>query len=114
VSSPSDIPGDGWISSELVREDPDFADLVEEFVGSLDQRLTDLRSAMDLQDLNQFRTLAHQLKGTGGGHGYPILTEKAALLEQQAIAGDVASLKQGIDELAGLIARVIVAPPGEK
>lgn len=111
MSNPSNNPEEQWIVSELVQEDPDFADLVEEFVASLDGRLRDLQGALAQQDFDQLRGLAHQLKGAGGGHGYPILTEKAAVLEQQAIAKDIADIQAGIEELSCLVARVIVARP---
>ena len=71
MSDPSNNPAEEWITSELVQEDPDFIDLVEEFVASLDDRLSDLQAALAKQDVQQLRNLAHQLKGAGGGHGLP-------------------------------------------
>lgn len=99
-----------WISSELVAEDPDLIDLVEEFVGTLGTRISDLQNALEQNDLDTLKSLAHQLKGAGGGHGYPILTEKSAVLEQQAIAGEVDKIRPGVEELAQIVSRIVVTP----
>jgi histidine phosphotransfer protein HptB len=98
------------IASDLVKEDPTFADLVEEFVAGLDQRVQGMRDAVGGSDFETLKSLAHQLKGAGGGHGYPILTEKAAALEQDAVAEQVDACKTMVDELASLISRVVVSP----
>ena len=96
------------IVSELVKEEPDMVDLVEEFVNELPQRLSSLQSAIDAQQIDEVRSLAHQLKGAGGGHGYQILTDKAGILEKQAIDGDVKAIQSSMDELVQIIARVAV------
>lgn len=96
------------IVSDLVKEDPDMIDLVEEFVNELPQRLSSLQSALEAQQIEEVRSLAHQLKGAGGGHGYQILTDKAGILEKQAIDGDVEAIQSSMDELVQVIARVAV------
>lgn len=96
------------ITSKLVREDPDMIDLVEEFVEELPQRLSALQSAFESQQIDEVRSLAHQLKGAGGGHGYQILTDKAAALEQQAIEGNISAIQGAIEDLVKVIARVAV------
>lgn len=83
-------------------------DLVEEFVNELPQRLSSLQRAFESQQIEEVRSLAHQLKGAGGGHGYQILTEKAGILEKQAVDGDLEAIKSGIEDLVQVIARVAV------
>lgn len=72
----------GAIHSEFA-DDPDMIDLVEMFVGEMDQRISDLEQAFDQQQLESIRQIAHQLKGAGGGYGFHIVTDKAAALERQ-------------------------------
>lgn len=98
------------IKSELVEEDPTYVDLVEQFVDGLGNRLQAMRDAIASDELTSVKNLAHQLKGAGGGHGYPILTEVAASLERSADASAVEECKKRIDELASLISRVVVGP----
>ncbi len=98
------------IMSELVAEDPSFADLVEEFVGGLDERLRGMRAALDGEEIDTLKSLAHQLKGAGGGHGYPALTDVSGVLEQHAKDGALEECKASIEELAALLSRVVVGP----
>ncbi len=101
------------ISSDLVRDDPSFADLVEEFVGGLDDRLKQMEQAIRASDFEALRCAAHQLKGSGGGYGYPILTDRAAQLEHGAKSEAVDDCFDQLAELKELVARVVVQPGDE-
>lgn len=94
------------IHSELVQQDPGFADVVSEFVAGLDRRLRAMQEAAAQVDFHNLRSLAHQLKGAGGGHGYAILTEVPGALEEQALAKQIDTCRQYIDELTPLVKRV--------
>ena len=59
--------------SQLVIEDPEMIDVVEEFVGELPNRITEMQNAHRELDWELLRTCAHRLKGAGGSYGYPIL-----------------------------------------
>ncbi len=96
------------IASTLVADDPSFADLVEEFVDGLDERLDTMRKAIEAEDFDNLRVLAHQLKGAGGGHGYQILTETAATIETHATVGGTAECRSGLDELTAIRSRIVV------
>ncbi|MEE9294110.1 MAG: Hpt domain-containing protein [Phycisphaerae bacterium] len=98
------------IPSMLVQEDPTFADLVEEFVDSLAHRIRNMKDAVQKGDFATLRTLAHQLKGSGGGHGYPIITETAAAIEQHARNEDLQQCGTGVEKLASITARVVIYP----
>ena len=65
-------------------DDPDMSDLVGDFVGRMPERINALKSAFEAGDTEQVMRLAHQLKGSGGGYGFPLLTEVAGELEQKA------------------------------
>ena len=79
---------------ELIRsiyeDDPDMMEIVREFVAELPDRIADLQGGIEAADWPKLQTLAHQLKGAGGGYGFPQITEVAASFEQ--------SLKEGSDE----------------
>ena len=96
------------IESTLVKEDPDFKDIVEEFVAGLPDRLARLQSALDAGDVESLRKLAHQLKGGGGGHGYDVITEVASRTEKDAIQQQIDALQNDIDELKDIVSRVVV------
>ncbi len=97
------------IVSTLVQDDPSFADLVEEFVNGLDDRVSAMRKAIEDNELARLKTLAHQLKGAGGGHGYPVLTQASAALEERAAHRSLEECKTALEELASFVSRVAVS-----
>ena len=98
------------ITSDLLREDADFADIVIEFVDGLKGRLERMEEALRQADFDSLRNAAHQLKGSGGGYGYPILTERAAELELVAKAQSFQQCIDAIEELRSICARITVGP----
>lgn len=98
------------ITSELVREDADFAEIVQIFVEGLDGRLKDMETALRQSDWDALRVSAHQLKGAGGGYGYPLLTERAAELEIMAKAQVLEECMDAVADLKDLVSRVEVGP----
>ena len=98
----------GLIGSELVQENASYADIVVQFVDGLSRRLTTMEDALRQADFDALRAAAHQLKGSGGGYGYPVLTELAAKLEKQANAGSLETCATQINELKELCKRVVV------
>ena len=73
------------IDSELA-DDPDLADILNDFVLGLPDQLARMREALADKRFDDLRRIAHQLKGAGGGYGYPALTESARGLENAAQA----------------------------
>ena len=98
------------IRSELLREDESFADIVLEFVDGLSDRLTKMEEALNQSDFDALRVAAHQLKGSGGGYGYPILTDHAAQLESHAKAKAMQDCLDAFEELRRIVSRVVVEP----
>lgn len=67
--------------SAVLFDDPDMYDLVEEFVDGLDHRLSEFRRAYEQLSWEKLATLAHQLRGAGGSHGYPDIGALGATME---------------------------------
>ncbi len=90
----------------LLDDDEDLAELIQEFVSELPQRIEGMRQALAEQDLTTLQVLAHRLKGAGGGYGYPPITEAAKSLESALKAEeDMDHLVELIDELAAVCRR---------
>lgn len=109
----SERPPDGFepIGSELVKEDATFADIVQQFVDGLSLRLKTMEDAIRAADFEALRVAAHQLKGSGGGYGYPILTDRAAELERQAKTKQLEECQAMIRQLREICARVVPEAP---
>jgi histidine phosphotransfer protein HptB len=89
-------------------DDPDLIDLIEMYVGVLPERLAAMRQALEQSDIEQLRMLAHQMKGSGGSHGFTVLSEKAAEVEKSCKAQSLDEIQAGLNDLAVLISRVKV------
>ena len=94
------------LESDLA-DDPEMAELVELFVQALPERARAIRDAGDHEDTKRVKDLAHQLKGTAGGFGFPRIMDAAAALERAAAeGGGTDDLQQPIEALVDLCARV--------
>ena len=99
--------------------DPDMADVIEEFVARLPGTMTAMAESLERSGHEDLRRLAHQLKGAGGGYGYPLLTEQARKLEDATKAADVEAERLALNELMALTRSVIAgrgmgaAPEGQ-
>ncbi len=89
------------IQSEYA-DDPDLADILDEFVAGLPDTVSAMREAMANNHYEKLQRGAHQLKGAGGGYGYPSLTETAKVLEDAANAKDAEAAKLAFGELCAL------------
>jgi HPt (histidine-containing phosphotransfer) domain-containing protein len=89
-------------------DDADMIELIDLFVAELKQRVEQIQAAFESSDTDTLRTLTHQLKGSGGGYGFPMLTACAAAVEQQIMSGacDTVALGRSVDELIELCKRV--------
>jgi histidine phosphotransfer protein HptB len=68
------------IFSEMAS-DPDFAELLEEFVSKIPERIRTIRDRMEAQDRTMLCTLVHQLRGACGSYGFHEMTPLASDLE---------------------------------
>ena len=73
----------------VYEDDPDMLEIVREFAAELPRRAQEIEACLEGGELEKLTTLAHQLKGAGGGYGFTPITDSAATLEQ--------ALKEGAD-----------------
>ena len=88
--------------SELA-DDPDMAELIEEYLSELPDRVRALEQACAEEDLDMLTRLAHQIKGSAGGYGFPTITEAAREAEALAKVGKaVPELTASVEALTNL------------
>jgi HPt (histidine-containing phosphotransfer) domain-containing protein len=91
------------------ESDPDMLEIVREFAAELPARVAKLEECLAAGQLRELQTLAHQLKGAGGGYGFPQITELAASLEQSLKAGaDGTVVKERAAALCAVLRAVVV------
>ena len=72
------------IESTMLVDDPDFLPLLKGFIENLGVSVTRLTSYAAEKNWVELKLLIHQVKGLGGGYGYPMLTDLAIEIELQA------------------------------
>ena len=80
--------------------EPEMSELIATFVGDLPQRTNRLEAALAAHDWTTLAVLAHQLKGAGGGYGFPRISTAAAHVESLAReTHDGMALAEGVAQL---------------
>ena len=64
-----------------LASDPDFAELVEEYVSDVPARVATCVGFVESQNWADLKRFAHQVKGSAGSYGFGQITAIAALLE---------------------------------
>ncbi len=74
-------------------DDPDFKELLDEFVERIPERVGSMRAMFLEQDSTGLITIVHQLRGACGSYGFHQLTQPAeeleSLLQANALNDDV-------------------------
>jgi signal transduction histidine kinase/CheY-like chemotaxis protein len=87
-------------------DDADMMEIVRQFVHDLPARSSAILRATQALDMEALARLAHQLKGSAGGYGFPGITEAAAEVEQALAPGvEHAVLEARTEALANLCRR---------
>ena len=93
----------------IYEDDPDMMEIVREFAEELPGRAAAIEQGLEGGDLASVMTLAHQLKGAGGGYGFPQISEVAARLEQALKEReDDPVVKERAAELVEVVRAVVV------
>ncbi len=93
------------LRSEMA-DDEDMAELVEAFVCELPERVEVLERELAGGDLDRLGVLVHQLKGAGGGYGFPSISAAAAAADESIKAGEELSrIEARVRELIELCTR---------
>jgi signal transduction histidine kinase/DNA-binding response OmpR family regulator len=75
----------------------------------LDKRRAEIstyRQALESSNFDAIRMLAHKMKGTGAGYGFPVLTDLGSALEAAAKRGDRDEIQIKLDEFDRYVHRV--------
>lgn len=91
------------------EDDPDMLEIVCEFAAEFPAKITAMEACLSEDDLDHLKLMAHQLKGAGGGYGFPQITEAAASLEQALReSAEPSSVKERLGVLCEVLAAVRV------
>ena len=95
------------LTSNLLIKEPDLIDLIDKFIS----RLPIMRDAINLAHKSnkedELSGLIHQMKGVGGGYGYPMLTELCKKIEFQIENQDYEKLNDLIEIFNAMAVKII-------
>ena len=103
---PEPAPPEPTKDTIRVRVEEGMEDVVP---GYLEKRRADValyRAALEAGDFESIKKLAHKMKGTGAGYGFPRLTELGSELEKAALGSDGAVVRLNLQELADYVEKV--------
>ena len=92
---------------EAAAQDPDIRNLVNQFLDSMPERLRLIHEAIQSEDWMALQRQVHQIKGTAGAMGYPLITDKAAEIERALKNQDVTYGMNEVPEMEKLIRQAL-------
>lgn len=101
------------IESTLPTDDPDFREIVVEFLEQLDERLSEVVLAFEDRDWVWLTDRAHWLKGVGGTAGFGCFDDPSQALFSAAKEQSVACSQAQIAHLQQLASRLVMPQPAE-
>ena len=101
------------IVSTLIDDGPDFLKLVDMFVQRLPASLNKINDTLQQNQWPDLKALIHDLKGVGGGMGFPMITEISQTIEFQIAKQSFSEVTSSINELNSLCERIYLGHAGE-
>jgi HPt (histidine-containing phosphotransfer) domain-containing protein len=90
----------GGFRPDEEEEDFGLSEILPQYFDLCRRDLLHLQAALKENDFEQVRVLGHNLKGSGGAYGFPVLTEIGASLETSGKSQDSLLAKSATERLA--------------
>ena len=100
------------IYSNLPMDQPEFREIAEEFVESLEQKLELFEQLIETSEHAEIAKEAHWLKGAGGTCGFSEFYEPAVGLEFSARAGKADDYSGWMNQIRDILSRIVILEPG--
>uniref|UniRef100_UPI0035684B8B Hpt domain-containing protein n=1 Tax=Stieleria sp. TaxID=2795976 RepID=UPI0035684B8B len=108
VSSESADHPEQPIHSTLPMDDPEYREIVIDFLERLDGKLLDMDAAIDRQQWGDVASLAHWLRGTSGSLGLPQFSTPTLAMERFAESADPQATRLIMQDIHGIAKRIVV------
>ncbi|MCA9096546.1 MAG: response regulator, partial [Planctomycetaceae bacterium] len=87
------------IRSTLPLDDPEFAEIVDEFIDQLQSKIVSAESALTASNLEEVGSFGHWLKGAGGMAGFTILMDLGAEIQRCSKENDWSEVRSLMSRL---------------
>jgi hypothetical protein len=88
------------VPKNVIEVEDDMKDVVPGYLEKRRAEIPVYNEALAASDFDAIKKLAHKMKGTGAGYGFPVLTELGATLEKAAIDGNAGQLAESLRQFA--------------
>jgi hypothetical protein len=105
------LPDRKPIFSKLPTDDPEFAEIVIDFVTALKREVSRLSIAVQNRDPIATRTAAHWIKGSGGTAGFPCFSLPAVQISEAVRSNRWADIDRHVDAILDYTDRIQVPDP---
>jgi PAS domain S-box-containing protein len=100
---------DFGVDSKLQRSARRIAEIIPAYLASCRNNVTVMLEAVDQADYATVTTLAHNMRGSGGGFGFQAISDLGAGLEQASGDIDVERVRKRLGELSSYLDSVAIA-----
>ncbi|VAX38982.1 hypothetical protein MNBD_PLANCTO02-1101 [hydrothermal vent metagenome] len=87
-------------------EDEDFAELIEFYVSTINDKKEEIRTLFQSGDLQELKIKAHQMKGSAGGYGFSDLSELGGELEQACRSEEIVIVAEKVAAILRYLDRI--------
>ena len=91
------------IARNVVQVEEGMEDVVPGYLAKRRADVIVYTEALAKNDFESVRQLAHKMRGTGTGYGFPVLTELGGAMEKAAMERDAARIGQSLSRLAAYL-----------
>lgn len=86
----------------------DLEPVIPRYLARRREEIGRLRASLAAGDYQALRLIGHSLKGSGGGYGFPALSDFGARIERAALAAEAAALDSAVTEYSDYLDRLQV------
>jgi signal transduction histidine kinase/CheY-like chemotaxis protein len=91
------------VARNVVQVEEGMEDVVPGYLAKRRADVPVYTEALAKNDFESVRQLAHKMRGTGSGYGFPVLTELGATMEMAAMERDAARIGESLSRLASYL-----------
>jgi len=91
-----------------VQVDRDLEDLIPEYLESIRQNINKIKGFLESGNFDGIRILGHNMKGSGGGYGFNMITEVGLSIENASKQKDKSIILNNLKHLEGYLDNVTI------
>ena len=93
--------------STVPAVEPSIAAMAPRYLKNMEKSLKELRAAEATQDYATIQRIGHNLHGTGGSFGFPLITEFGSAMEQAAKDRDMGQIRSAVQQFGSYLEQLL-------